>query len=276
VHSRLFRYGSHRGERVSKTWSNNDFARAVGLHREGRCYPNKWIPEESGTGYTSKRSVKPRESPAYELTLIGTSPDVNSTSPTVGFNHHRIPTARTARPRGVIVPVEDRPPSLFDSSPGDEESDAASVDLRIDAGDWLERRADLPRASPAQSPSKLWPLLTPRNPLQSLRRLHRAPCVADLTTPENGLRIFPTPPAIELEGSPIPNEAQGDGYETQHDADENRDPQPGGSMEMDEDESSLSAAIALSLRIQNRYTPMGTNLEELQQALQNSLLDNMI
>jgi hypothetical protein len=97
-----------------------------------------------------------------------------------------------------------------------------------------------------------------------------------LTTPENGLRIFPTPPAIELEGSPIPNEARGDGYETQHDADENRGPQLGGSMDMDEDESSLSAAIALSLRIQNRYTPMGTNLEELQQALQNSLSSNMI
>jgi hypothetical protein len=79
-----------------------------------------------------------------------------------------------------------------------------------------------------------------------------------------------------LEGSPIPNEAQGDGYETQHDVDENRDPQPSGGMDMDEDESSLSAAIALSLRIQNRYTPMGTNLEELQQALQNSLSGNMI
>lgn len=276
MHSRSFRLGSHRGERVSKARSNNHFARAVGLYGEGRCYPNKWIPKESGTGHTSKRSVKPRESPTYVLTLIGTSPDVNSTSPKVGFNPHRDPTVRTGRPREVIVPDGDLPPSVFDSSPGDDESDAASVDFRIDAGDWLERRADLPRGSPAQSSSKLWPLLTPRNPLQSLRKLHRVPGVADLTTPESGLRIFAAPPTIELEGSPIPNEAQGDGDETQYGADENQDPQPSGSMDTDEDESALSAAIALSLRTQNRYTPMGTNLEELQQALKNSVLDNMI
>ena len=276
MHSRLFRHGSYRGERVSKARSNNDIARAVGLYGEGRCYPNKWVPKESGIRHTSKRSVKSRESPLFVLRFIGTSPDVNSTSPKVGFNHHRDPTARTGRPREVIVPDGDRPPSLFDSSPGDDESDAASVDFRTDAGDWLERRADLPRASPAQSPSRLWPLLTPRNPLQSLRRLHRVPGVADLTTPESGLRIFPELPAIELEGSPIPNEAQGDGDETQYDTDENQDPQPSGSIDMDEDESALSAAIALSLRTQNRYTPMGTNLEELQQALKNSVLDNMI
>ena len=97
-----------------------------------------------------------------------------------------------------------------------------------------------------------------------------------MTTPESGLRIFAAPPTIELEGSPIPNEAQGDGDETQYGADENQDPQPSGSMDTDEDESALSAAIALSLRTQNRYTPMGTNLEELQQALKNSVLDNMI
>jgi hypothetical protein len=253
----------------------------VGLYGEGRCYPNKWIPKESGTGDTSKRSVKPRESRACVLTLVGTSPDVNSTSPKVGFNHHRDPTARTGRPREVIVPDGDRPPSLFDSSPGDDESDAASVDFRTDAGDWLERRADLPRASPAQSSSRLWPLLTPRNPLQSLRRLHRVPGVADLTTPKSGHRIFPAPPAIELEGSPIPNEEPEpvpepeDEHEndTQEHSGENRD-QRDGSAEIDEDESALAVAIEMSLRTQNRYTANGTNLEELRQALANSVLDD--
>jgi hypothetical protein len=276
VHSRLFRHGSYRGERVSKARSNNDIARAVGLYGEGRCYPNKWVPKESGIRHTSKRSVKSRESPLFVLRFIGTSPDVNSTSPKVGFNYYRDPTVRTGRSREVIVHDGDLRPSLFDSSPGDDESDAASVDFRVDAGDWLERRAELPGGSPAQSSSRLWPLLTPRNPLQSIRRLHRVPGVADLTTPGSGLRIVPAPPAIELEGSPIQIQAQGDGDETQYSADEIQDAQPSGSMDMDEDESALSAAIELSLRTQNRYTPMGTNLEELQQAIANSVLDNTI
>jgi hypothetical protein len=184
----------------------------------------------------------------------------------------------------MIVTDEERPISLFDSSPGDEESDTSPVDLRRDAGDWLERRADLPRApTPGQPSARLWPLLAPRNPLHSLqRRLPRVAGVSNLMSAEHGLRIFPAPlPAIELEGSPIPTEEPEPAPEpedehendTQEHTDENRD-QRDGSTEIDEDESALAVAIEVSLRTQNRYTANGTNLEELRQALANSVLDD--
>lgn len=174
--------------------------------------------------------------------------------------------------------------SLFDSSSGDEESTdvslemRTSVDLSNDAGDWLERRADIPRVTPDQPSSSRWPLLTPRNPLQSRpRRLPRVSGISDLTPTERGLRIFSVPlPLIELEGSPIPTEALEDETDTQESTDENRDPQPDGSAEIDEDESALAMAIELSLRTQNRYTVNGTNLEELRQAIANSVLEDRV
>ncbi len=199
---------------------------------------------------------------------------MSATSPKLGFAHHRDPTARPGRQREGIVTDNDRPTFLFDSNPGDDESDAASDDLRRDTGDWLERRMDLPR-TPTQPSSRLWPLLTPKNPLNPFRRLPRVAGVSDLMSTERGLRIFPEPPpltAIELEGSPIPTEAQDNGNDSQEDVDEDQILQPIGSAGMDEDETALVAAIELSLRTQNRYTANGTNLEELHRALANSVL----
>lgn len=172
---------------------------------------------------------------------------------------------------------EERPISLFDVSPGDEQStDASSAtrsseDLRSDAGDWLERRADIPRVVPGKSLSGLWPPPKHRQPLQSPKK---APLVSDVSDPgsaESGLRIFATRrPVAELEGSSIPAAASENENDTQEPFNENWDPQRNISTEIDEDERALAEAIELSLRTQNRYTANGTNLEELQQALANS------
>ena len=170
-----------------------------------------------------------------------------------------------------MVNDEDAPTPRSDSSPGDDE--LPSVDARRDAGDWLEPRDDLPRASPNSSSSRLWP---PRIPMQSLRRLHRVQGVSDLMSTDRDRIIASTAPrlpAIELDGLRISIEApedttghmQGRTYESQ-------DPPPSRSVDMDEDETALAVAIELSLRSQNRYTPMGTDLEELRQALENSVI----
>jgi len=201
---------------------------------------------------------------------LGTSPDTNSTSPKVGFSQHQGPASRTGRQREVMVVDEGRPTPHTDSSPGDD--DLPPADARSNAGDWLERRDDLPQVPSSPSSSRLW---LPRNPIQTLRRLHRVQGVPDLTSTDRDLVTVPALqplPAIELDGLQISIEAPGDARHTQEGTSESQDLPPSRNVDLDEDETALAAAIQLSLRSQNRYTPMGTDLEELRQAFANSLI----
>jgi hypothetical protein len=195
--------------------------------------------------------------------------------------HRRNPNARVERKREIRVADEERPLSLFDDILGDEKpSEASSVtespdDFRSDTGDWLERRADIPRTQASQSSGpNLQPPPTYKHRLQSPKRIPLVSSLSNLESTESGLHIIPVRwPLLELEGSPVPIRASDNEIATEHLNTENRDFNSKFSAEIDDDERALSEAIERSLKTNNRYTANGTNLEELRQALANSEID---
>jgi hypothetical protein len=120
--------------------------------------------------------------------------------------------------------------------------------------DWLARRGETTLESPPSSPKTR---------------------VLDANPAHTGLRIVPSPSVMiaELEGSsvivPNPNKAPDVSLQSS----ECSAPQRNEIEEIDEDDQALARAIQESLKNGNRYTMMGTDLADLQQALIKSQWD---